>query len=318
MFRRKRKVEDWLSRQQEVEQSEEEETTLIPMNTWNLDYIEMAMSLERFTVSDSGAIGIASYLGSPSLSVMYPGTKKSHHRVLSNKTSKRSVIFVKILGKEYLATTCFHDNLVILWDTEDMTSRAVYTHRHTHANGERKSMNLCLVDDSTVVFGEGSTSADGILSIHTLNTGPKMWTLKRTLRLLTDIKNVWDICYVKTSNSLIMTCPSDFQVRAVDMATGEIQWRLGQSQLGKYCYPLSICLDDDNIVYVADLDQFKLHMLSGDDGNVIKSMNLYGLFITSPFCVHAHKDCIYVGHADSKMEKHRITKFTKSESITQL
>ena len=115
-----------------------------------------------------------------------------------------------------------------------------------------------------------------------------------------------------------MTCLSDFRVQAVDLTNRKLLWQIGQSQLGKFCYPLSICVDDDNIVYVADLDQFKLNMLSDEDERVKRSMSLYRLYITSPFCVRAQKEFIYVGHADSKMEKHRITKFTKSDDIKQL
>ena len=108
----------WLSYQHDVKSGDDVDGSLKLMETWNVDHVQVIKdnklnAANRFSISESGAIGI-SCTENPSLTVMFPGTDKSP-TVLSNDKIFRSAIFLKIRGKEYLATACDEDGCLYFW-----------------------------------------------------------------------------------------------------------------------------------------------------------------------------------------------------------
>ena len=62
--------------------------------------------------------------------------------------------------------------------------------------------------------------------------------------------------------------------------------------------------------YVAEALQRRIHILSGEDGSVIKSINLMPFGVIHPSCVSLHNEHIYIGHVDESSKKYQISKFT--------
>ena len=108
---------------------------------------------------------------------------------------------------------------------------------------------------------------------------------------------------------MLLACPNDGNVQAVEIVGGRIRWKVGKQQIGEGFYPLSICTDENNTVYVADSAKCRVHILSGEDGSVIRSINLkpYGIY---PSCVRVYEEHIYIGHK-YESNKYQIKKFTK-------
>ena len=125
------------------------------------------------------------------------------------------------------------------------------------------------------------------------------------------------MCYIKTldgTSCLILCCPYDECVQAVEMIGGQVRWQTGVEQMGAKCYPWSICTDGDNIVYVADPLQRKLHLLAIEDGAAIRCISLRQLGVEFPLYVRAHDGYIYIGHEDRNRKKLQISKFAKNVS----
>ena len=264
--------------------------------------------MNGLSLSSSGAIGIVCPNGDPSLSVIYPGS--SHPpQVLSNEGRYYwSAVFMMNLGKECLAATCYNDNTIHLWDLEDNTSSIVYKHKFDI----RKDTNFCVIDDRTVVYGEFFPSwEDGSHKIYILRTNTQPWSLSSML-VVRGVKLICDICYMKTTDGtacLLLSCSDD--VQAVEIVGGRIRWKVGKQQMGENCFPGSICTDENNTVYVTGTVYDKMHILYGEDGSVIRSINLEPYGIRNLNCVRVHDQHIYIVHTDESGKNHQISKFAK-------
>ena len=177
-----RKVKDWLILQQQMSSSasfDDSSTvelgeTLEFVKTLNLEHIQY---IYHFTVSKSGSIAIASQ---PSLSVVYPDQNR-RPVILSADKSYGCPVFLEESGREQLAATCSNDSTIHLWDIEGRTSRTVYALK----SGRRKLMNLCVIDGSTLGYGEVDAPGDGSCRVYILNTGSNEWSLRSTIQLNT-------------------------------------------------------------------------------------------------------------------------------------
>ena len=241
---------------------------------------------------------------SPSLSIVFPGSYKSPLILSPINRTYDSVLFVMISNKEYLAA--ISDGNIHLWDVAKNRSNVVYK-----LNDTRK-MNLCVIDDRTVACGRASPSGDGISRIHILHTESKKWKLSGTV--MVRVKNqIIDMCYVETiegSPCLLICC--ERLIQSVQMIGAKIRWKVSQAQLGQSCYPSGICVDGSTI-YVTDTLQNKLHLLSPEDGAVLRSIDLIPFSVYFPSCVRLHDDYLYIGHATKN--QYAISKFSKQSVI---
>ena len=163
---------------------------------WILDHVladsKIVKGSNRFTISESGAVGI-SCEESPSLSVMYPDTDKPP-LILSNHKTYGSATFMKISGKEYLAATD-EDGCLYLWDVESRTSRKVFD-PNIPIDKVHKYMNICKIKGSNIGYGEVCTSSDGSRRVFILQADKEELTLSSTLRLFTP-DEIFDMCYTE-------------------------------------------------------------------------------------------------------------------------
>ena len=246
-----------------------------------------------FSISESGMIGI-SCDESPSLSVMFPGTDKSP-TVLSNNKVYHSATFMKISGKEYLVAGCEDDGCLYLWNIVSKTSKKVFDPKLTSEQHPR-GMDIFRINESTIGYGESYGSRDGSKRVFILKTDTKEWNLSSTLRLYTP-NIIVDMCYMEMDGGtpcLLLCVP--FSVMEVEMVGGKTRWEVGKQQMGKKFSPWSICTDEDNTVYVTDFDQNMIHLLSAEDGSVIRSIDAghYGMF--NLVTARIHDKYLYIEH----------------------
>ena len=194
------KVQGWLYQQDasDTTKSNGKDQSLELLKRWSLDHIEPVPRListsNRFTVSESGAIGI-NCDESPSLSVRYQDTDKVPV-ILSNDTIYHSATFVKSRGKEHLAAACDVDGCLHLWDIESRTYRKVFDPK-LPMDKPLKEMNIFRIDDNTIGYGEGNPSLDGSRKVFILKTDTVgEWTLCETLILFTT-DNIQDMCHTE-------------------------------------------------------------------------------------------------------------------------
>ena len=244
-------------------------------------------------------------------------------------------------------------------------------------------MNLCVIDDRIVVYGEDYPSGeDKTQKIYFLNTNTDPWSLSHML-LVRGVKDIEDMCYMKTADGagakdiedmcymktadgagvkdiedvcymktadgagvkdiedmcymktadgagvkdiedmcymktadgaacLLLNCPVDYSVPdAVEIVGWRIKWKVGKKQMGEEYLPSSICTDGNNTVYVADWVRPRIHILSREDGSVIRSINLKPYGIRRPTCIDVWNEHIYIGHMDKSVKKYQISKFTQ-------
>ena len=229
-----------------------------------------------FTVGESGNIGISFPKTEPietDLSILSP-SKPNHLVTLSSGSDRiyEDLIFIKISGKEFLATAspCYTDASIHLYDIENCTSQVVY---REGSEGE-KGMRLCVIDDETVGYGEFRPT-DGVHNVYLLNTSTNQWSLRTRLRLHTELKSIWDMCYTQLTDGtscLVLCSGGDRNVMAVEMLGGNIRWSIGTQQTGEGFRPISVCVDSDHNVYVCDYGQYKVDKLTSDDGSVISTV----------------------------------------------
>ena len=279
--------------------------------------LEHIQDVINFAVSELGAIAITSQpsvsesdsgitVKSPSLSVIYPGTDK--HVVLSDDKFYWSAVFIQGHGKEYLAATCYNDNSIHLWDVEKGTSKIM----HIFQSKSKECRNLCMIDEKTVACVEMACSSDGSYKISILNLDTEPWSL-RGIVIVTSVKDIYHMCYMVTSDGtpcLVLCSPRDHCVKVVEMIGSRIRWESGEQQMGTKCGPLSVCTYTDNTICVADYIQNKLHMLSAEDGSLLRSIHLQQYGFLRSFCVCGQDEYVYVGHVDRVDEKPQISKFT--------
>ena len=319
------RVVDWLkgvesgqgsSRASAAELAKQSEWNLVNMiDTGYCDPESPRGSVMWLSVGESGNIGTSLFRTSPdesTLFMLYPSHPTSPV-VLSSDTERldQKPVFVNLSGREYLAVSCFTDASIHLWDIKNCTSRVVYQ----EGSGGGKNMILCVKDNETVIYGE-SKSTDGVHKVYLLNTTTEQWSLRATFRLQTGLVNIADMCYVQMADgtSCLVLCDAPGRsVAAVEMLGGNIRWRLGVEQMGKRFLPLSACMDDDHNVYVYDNGQYKICMLSAEDGSVISTvLNARQHGIVYPFCIQRHDDHLYVSHFNNANErKWVISKFAR-------
>ena len=315
------KVEGWLFQQDAsyTPKSSGKDQTIELVKTLSLHHIEpekgkVNMS-NRFTVSESGAIGI-SCNENPSLSVMYPDTGKAPV-ILSSDTIYRSATFVKIGGKEYLAAACQEDGCLHLWDTELKTYRKSFDPK-LPMDKRKKSMNICMIDDNTIGYWEVYPSLDESRRVFILKTDTgENWTLSEILKLFTP-EDIDDMCHTKMLDGtpcLLLCIPHAHRIMAVDMEDGRTRWEAGEEQMGDTFKPWSICTDQNDCAYVADYGQDKIHLLSASDGTVIKRFDVGGFYgFLHMFYLQFHDQHLYVGQKIPK-QKYAIMKFKQIKEM---
>ena len=313
---------DWLYRQVKFHTTDSihKDQSIQFVKTWSLGHIKKKLIWDvmanRFTVSESGALGI-SCDENPSLSVMYPDTDKPPV-ILSNDTIYRSATFVKFRGKEHLAAACLDDGCLHLWDIESETYRNVFDPKYPKEK-KRKDMNICMIDESTIGYGEAPPSLDGLRSVFILKINTtEEWTLSGTMELLVP-DDIRDMCYMETEDGspcLLLCLPYDKRIMAVEMEDGKARWELGKEQMGEKFDPLSICTDQNNCAYVADYRQHEIHLLSASDGTLIKRFDVgsqYG--IVNIFAVRFYNQHLYIEHVVKDRDRYAIVKFEQIKKM---
>ena len=261
-------------------------------------------------LQQSHSIGIASRWAKPSFSLMYPGTDKPP-LILSEDNQFSSALVITISGQEYLSAAS-RDG-IHLWNLANNTSKVVYKFR------EQKDWLLCAIDERTVAcVSEPPSSGHHLSEIYILNTDKEKFNLSGTLWVKVD-RRIIDMCHVKTTDGtacLIQSAigPAGF-IQCVEMVGGKVHWQLGTQQITELFTPLNICTDG-NIIYVCDVGNIKLHLLSVDDGAVVTSISLYSFGIRFPICVRLQGELLYVGH---ELEKtYCISKFAKPSAVSSI
>ena len=311
MLSRERKVEDWLlwQQQQQLTRLESQGDVNKPevlklVQTLALKHIEGAVYVNHFAVSYSGAVGITSY-GKPSLSVITPHDPGIPVRALSSEKDHGSLMWMKMDDKEF-AVTVWKDTMVRLWDVETGKHEVVFR----VDRDKQKHISLCSIDDRTVAYG-GAYPTEDLNDIYILNTDTKPWSLGGVV-LVEGVKVIYDMCPLLATDGtqcLLLCCPYEHRVQAVELMGGRIRWKSGQNQMGDGSLPWSICTDGAGLVFVADNHLNKIHLLSAEDGSKILSVNLYRYDIFSPSCMDFRDGEVFVGHVDKNWKMSQISKF---------
>ena len=312
------KVEGWLYEQgvSDTTESSGTDQSIELVKTWSMDHVKPKPGrLEagnRFTVSESGALGI-SCNESPSLSVMYLDTDKAPI-ILSNDAIYYSATFVKFRGKEHLAAACCVDGCLHLFDIESKTYMTIFDPK-SPKDKRFKYMNICKIDESTIGYGEVYSSLDGSRGVFILKTDTaKEWTVLSTLKLFTP-HNIWDMCFkemVDGTACLLLCIPYGSRIMAVEMEDGKARWEMGKEQMGDTFQPWGICTDQNDRAYVADFGERKIHLLSASDGTVIKRFDVDSYYgFANIFCVRFHDQHLYVEHKihEGNVQEYAILKF---------
>ena len=309
-------MEGWLSKQPEFDTIKlaGKDQSIQLVKTWTLDHVQERLDIantgNRFAMSETGAVGL-SCSETPYLSVMYPDTDKAAV-VLSDTKVFRSATFVKVSGKEYLASSCGEDNCLYLWDIESETSKKVFNPK-LPKDKVRNCMFTFKMNENTIGYGEVHPSLDGSRRVFILNTDTDELTLSSSLKLFT-AQNIWDMCSTNLEDGtacLLLCVPHDHRVMAVEMTTGETRWEAGEEQMGEKFDPWSICTDENNTVYVADYHQDMIHVLFAEDGTLMKRLDVGSYYdIYNIFIVRFHDEHLY---AEAKIHnaKYAISKFKR-------
>ena len=240
---------------------------------------------------------------------MYPDTDKPPMVLSKRKKVYYSATFVKVRGNEYLAAAKRKDGCLYLWDIGSKTLKKVFDPK-LPSEQTHKRMVICKIDESTIGYGEVNSSSDGSRRVFVLNTDSEQFTFTSTLRLTTP-SNIWDMCYTEVDSSacLLLCIPIDNRVMAMEMVGGKTRWEVGKKQMGEQFKPWSICVDQNDTVYVADFRRM-IHLLSAADGSVIKQINGTNYGITNIFTVRFHDEHLFIEHTpNSPREKYAISKF---------
>ena len=298
--------------------TEQSEWTLV--NTIDTGFCHLKQPKDSglmFSVGESGSISILFVRTRPNqntLSILCPPKSTSPITLSSGDARFFDIpVFIKQFDTEYVAVHCFTDTSIYLWDTVNHTSRVVYQ----EGSDGGKSMILCVKDDETVVLGE-HVSREGVHNVYLLNTSTDQWSLKGTLRLQTGFVNIADMCYVQMADGTpcLVLCNSlgpTGSVVAIEIVGGKIRWSLGVEQIGEGFFPCSVCIDGDHNIYVCDLEQQKVYMLSAEDGLMISTvLDARQHRIGYPLCIQILEDHLYVSHVNNlKERKWVISKFAR-------
>ena len=242
---------------------------------------------------------------------MYPGTEKAPV-ILSARYIYRSAIFVKISEKEYLAVAGLEDGCLYLWDIEMKTSKKVFDPKFPKEQ-QSKYINIFRISENTIGYSEIFASSDGSRRVFILQTDTEEWNLTETLNFYTP-KNIWDISHMILPDGtacLLLCIPDDNIIKAVDMFGGKTRWEVGKEQMGEKFKSWSICTDDDISLFVSDMGQSKIHLLSAAEGSIVKSFHTEFYGIRNIFTVRFQDQHLYLEHkiVKKKWKKYAITKF---------
>ena len=254
-----------------------------------------------FTMSLSGSIGIR--YTKPTLSVMYPGTKKPP-LILSRDDKYTSVLFITISNQEYLVAAS--TDSIHLWNLEKSASSVVYKFK------EQNIWHLCLIDEQIVACVAEQPSSDGFIHIRILKTDAEMWNLSSS-HLVKASHAASDISFAKTTDGtecLLLLYKEGRFVQCVEMFGGKVRWKVDKQQMGKMFYPWNICTDVSTIFFTSVVEN-KLHILSVEDGSVLMSISLRPFDIVLPGCVRLQEEHLYVGHLNDNLDTDHISKIIK-------
>ena len=304
------KVGHWLSQQHDLG---EHDQPLKLLKTWTLDHMTTKDKLvhngNSFSISESGAIGISCF-ENPSLFVIYPDTNKPPV-ILSDRNVFFSATFVQVGGKECLAASCTEDGCLYLWNIQSKTSRKVFDPKLPRKQ-VYKEINVYKISDTTIGYGEVDASSDGSKIVFVLKTDTDELTLYSTLRLIIP-HGIHEICYTEVGGTpcLLLCVPNNNRIMAVEMIGGRTRWEVGKQQMGEKFFPLSICSDDTNTVYVTDYWENRIHLLSAEDGSTMRSIDARHCGIVNLVAVRIHDQHLYVEHYTDPGYKYAISKFKK-------
>ena len=304
---------NWLTQQPESNiQQVSDPSEMVLSETMAVDHIALDSagnsSSMKFSLSKlSGSVGIASTEGKPTLSVMCPDTDKPH-LILSKDSRYRSVIFMTISNQEYLAAAS--RNSIRLWNLDTNTSSVAYNLT------ERNDWHLCVIDERTVFCVPEQTSSEDSNKIHILNANTEKFTLSDTIQVKAS-QQITDMCHMRTTDGtpcLLLSFPWENLVQSMEMSGGEMRWQVDKQQMGETFLPWSICTDEKT-VFIINLFEYKLHLLSVEDGSSVTSISLCPFGIDVPCCICLKEEYLYVGHVNQKGDTYCVSKFTKLVAI---
>ena len=139
-------------------------------------------------------------------------------------------------------------------------------------------------------------------------------TLSSALRLFTP-GDILDTCYMEVDGStpcLLLCIMHGSRIMVVEMVGGKTRWEVGKEQMGEKFLPSSICTDEDNTVYVTDYYQNMIHLLSAEDGSVIRSIDAHHYGIVNLVAVRIHDEHLYVEYNTDPNDIYAISKFERN------
>ena len=152
--------------------------------------------------------------------------------------------------------------------------------------------------------------------IYILNTDTEKFTLRNTIRVKSS-QQFSDMCHVKTTDGrtcLLLGFPWENLVQSMEMSGREVRWQVDEQQIGVAFLPWSICTDG-NTVFILNVFDYKLHLLSVEDGSVLSPISLYPFGIDVRCCVCLQDEHLYVGHMNKDGDTYCVSKFTKPVAI---
>ena len=309
------KVQDWLTKQQLLSSEEIQALTLI--TRWKLDPINK-YGFSDFTtlvaVADSGIIAVSAFTRQSGEAAFLLLLNSNPDVSPTNLSSCPNWIptFMQLQGKEYLVAHQA-DNNVHMWDIQSRISKIVLQ--------DIPWSQLFLISDQVLGCIEMYSSKSGKHKIRILEIGMEQWNLKGILHFFTATGKAGilaDICYMEATGGvpcLVMCFGFEKSIEAIEMLGGKRRWKTGTEQLRQELNPVSLCTDHNN-VYVADNHEHKLHVLSSEDGTVLRRINLLQYGIVYPSSVRLSKDFLYICHTDiTDVCKYQTSKLAIKEDL---
>ena len=113
------------------------------------------------------------------------------------------------------------------------------------------------------------------------------------------------------TSCLFLCIPHNLKIMAVEMFGGKTRWEAGKEQMGDRFKSWSICTDDDISLFVSDVGQRRIHLVSAADGSIVKSFDLIRHGIRNIFTIRFHDQYLYLEHkiVKEKSKKYAISKF---------
>ena len=256
----------------------------------------------KFSVSEfSGSIGIA--FKKQSLSVMYPDTDEPPS-ILRNDITYNSALFITRSGQEYLAAASV--NQIHLWNLADNTSSVVYRFK------EERHWHLCVIDERTVGCVAEQSPSDGFRDVYILHTDTEEFKLSSTFQIKAS-QEMSDMSHVKTKDGtlcFLLCFPWVNLVQSVETGEDKILWQVDQQQIGGPFLPWSICTDG-SMVFIINVFQYNVHVVSVEDGLIVTSINLQPFKIELSGYARLQGEHLYIGHTNKEGDTTYISKFTK-------